>query len=213
MNKPTDPIQCDLPSAARTAPHCEFPDPPQDIEPASGTQELILGGGCFWCVEAVFRQLDGVDEVESGYAGGSQAQADYRTVCSGITDHAEVVRIRYQPEKISFGRLLKVFFSAAHDPTQLDRQGNDHGRQYRSIIFYQDDSQRQVTQAYIEHLEAAQVFQSPIVTRIEPLPSYFPAEAYHQDYAAQNPSQPYIAMISMPKVEKTRRLFEDSLKK
>ena len=172
----------------------------------------MLGGGCFWCVEAVFRQLDGVEDVESGYAGGRAEHADYRTVCSGMTDHAEVIRIRFQPHKISFGRLLKVFFSAAHDPTQLDRQGNDHGRQYRSVVFFKDDAQRRVAEAYVEHLNQAGVFRDPIVTRIEPLETFYRAEDYHQDYAARNPAQPYIAMVSMPKVDKTRKLFEDSLK-
>ena len=205
--------QCELPTAGRVASGKDFPDPPEDLPVTEGTHELVLGGGCFWCVEAVFGQLDGVEAVESGYAGGKAEQADYHTVCSGRTDHAEVIRIRYQPQRISFGQLLKVFFCSAHDPTQLDRQGNDVGRQYRSVIFYQDEPQRRVADAYIKALNQSGVFARALATRLEPLRQFYPAEAYHQDYAARNPSQPYIAMVSMPKVEKTRALFADALKK
>lgn len=204
--------QCDLPSAARSAPHAQFPDPPEDLAPATGPQSVVLGGGCFWCVEAVYRQLDGVLDVISGYAGGDAATANYEAVCSGRTNHAEVIRIDYDPARISFGRLLKVFFSTAHDPTQLDRQGNDRGRQYRSTIFYANGEQKRVAEAYIRVLDAAKVYRSPIVTRLEPLEAFYAAERYHQDYAARNPGQPYIAGVSTPKVEKTRYYFADQLK-
>ena len=205
-------LECELPSASRNAPHQKFPDPPEDL-PASGSpQSIVLAGGCFWCVEAVYRQLDGVLNVTSGYAGDDATTADYETVCTGRTNHAEVVRIDYDPARITLGRILKVFFSTAHDPTQLDRQGNDFGRQYRSSIFYADDDQKRVAEAYIRALDAAKVYRSPIATRLEPLETFFEAEAYHQDYAARNPFQPYIAGVSSPKVAKTRQYFPDQLK-
>ncbi|MGQ0530608.1 MAG: peptide-methionine (S)-S-oxide reductase MsrA [Panacagrimonas sp.] len=203
---------CDLPGASRAAPHLQFPDPPEDLTSDAASQSLILGGGCFWCTEAVYRQLDGVLAVTSGYAGDQPASANYEAVCSGRTNHAEVIKIDYDPARISFGRLLKVFFSAAHDPTQLDRQGNDRGRQYRSVIFHADTDQHRVAARYIEALNAAKVFRSPVVTTLEPLEQFFPAETYHQNYAERNPYQPYIAGVSMPKVEKTRHYFADSLK-
>ncbi|MCC2657740.1 MAG: Peptide methionine sulfoxide reductase MsrA [Panacagrimonas sp.] len=209
-----DAPECELPGAARTAPHHQFPDPPEDLAPrGDGPQTVVLAGGCFWCVEAVYRQLDGVIDVVSGYAGGDQASADYETVCSGRTNHAEVVKIVYDPARISFGRLLKVFFGSAHDPTHVDRQGNDHGRQYRSAIFYSDEDQKRIAEQYIGKLNTAKVFRAPIATRLEPLEAFYDAEGYHQDYAARHPSQPYIAGVSMPKVEKTRHVFSDLLKK
>jgi peptide-methionine (S)-S-oxide reductase len=209
-----DAPECELPGAARTAPHHRFPDPPEDL-PARGDapQTLVLAGGCFWCVEAVYRQLEGVLDVVSGYAGDRPETADYETVCSGRTNHAEVVKITYDPARISFGRLLKVFFGTAHDPTHVDRQGNDHGRQYRSAIFYADADQKRIAEQYIAALDAAKVFRAPIATRLEPLEAFYDAEAYHQDYAARHPFQPYIAGVSMPKVEKTRHVFSDLLKK
>lgn len=203
---------CDLPGARAAG---EFPDPQRDIAATAGAEPsvAVLAGGCFWCVEAVYRQLEGVLEVTSGYAGGNAATADYNSVCRGTTDHAEAVRIRFDPRLISFGALLKVFFSVAHDPTQLDRQGNDRGRQYRSAIFFADEPQREVAQAYIDHLDAAKVFGARIVTRLEPLSVFYPAEAGHQDYAARNPDQPYIAAISTPKVDKLRKYFPERLKR
>jgi peptide-methionine (S)-S-oxide reductase len=209
-----DAPECELPGAARRAPHHDFPDPPEDLVPRDGgPQTVVLAGGCFWCVEAVYRQLDGVLDVVSGYAGDGQDSADYESVCSGRTNHAEVVKITYDPARISFGRLLKVFFGTAHDPTQVDRQGNDLGRQYRSAIFYADADQKRVAERYIDALNTAKVFRARIATRLEPLEAFFDAEAYHQDYAARHPLQPYIAGVSMPKVEKTRRVFSDLLKK
>lgn len=205
-------LECDLPSASRNAPHAQFPDPPEDLNEQGAPQSIVVAGGCFWCTEAVYRQLDGVLGVTSGYAGDSAATANYEAVCSGRTDHAEVIRIDYDPARISLGRILKVFFSTAHDPTQLDRQGNDRGRQYRSAVFYASEGQKRVAQRYIAALDATKVFRSPIVTTLEPLAEFFAAEAYHQDYAARNPDQPYIAGVSMPKVEKTRHYFADQLK-
>lgn len=187
----------------------EFPYPVEDesLATASGRALAVLAGGCFWCTEAVYRQLDGVLEVVSGYSGGDRQTADYGTVCSGATDHAEVIQVAYDPARMTYGRLLKVFFSVAHDPTQLNRQGNDRGRQYRSAIFYAGEEQRRIAQAYIRQLDAARVFSAPITTQLEPLQAFFEAEAYHQNYAALHPGQPYIAAIALPKVEKLRRYF------
>lgn len=193
----------------------DFPDAVNDaaLAPASGKALAGLAGGCFWCVEVVYRELEGVLEVVSGYSGGTAATADYEMVCTGRTEHAEVIQIAYDPSKITFGRLLKIFFSVAHDPTQLNRQGNDIGPQYRSAIFYSDDEQKRVAEAYIQQLDAAGVFKSPIVTRLEPLSEFFEAEAYHQNYAALHPQQGYIAAVAMPKLEKLRAYFGEQLKR
>jgi peptide-methionine (S)-S-oxide reductase len=191
----------------------KFPDPATDILRAAGPESVaVLAGGCFWCVEAVYKQLDGVSAVTSGYAGGSAASADYETVSSGRTDHAEAVEVRFDPEKISYGQILKVFFSIAHDPTTRDRQGPDVGRQYRSEIFYADDDQRRVAGAYIEQLDAAKVFDRPIVTDARPLEKFYEAEAYHQDYAERNPLSPYIVFNARPKVQKVRTYYKERLK-
>jgi peptide-methionine (S)-S-oxide reductase len=190
----------------------EFPDPLQDIDTAGGDQSVVLAGGCFWCVEAVYRLLDGVLEVTSGYAGGTADTADYRTVCTGGTNHAEAVLVRFDPARLSFGQLLRVFFSVAHDPTQLDRQGNDQGRQYRSAIFYAGPRQKAVAEAYIRQINDAGVFQSPVVTTLEPLEAFYKAEAYHQDFAARNPDQPYVCLVAWPKVAKLREYFPERLK-
>jgi peptide-methionine (S)-S-oxide reductase len=190
----------------------QFPDPAIDSAPASGDAIAVLAGGCFWCVEAVYLQLDGVRSVKSGYAGGTADTADYETVCTGTTDHAEVVEIRYDPSKLTYGKLLKVFFSIAHDPTTRDRQGPDVGRQYRSAIFYASDEQKRIAEAYIEQLDAAKLFDRPIVTEVVPLERFYEAEAYHQNYAARNPGQPYIAYTALPKVKKVRQYYADQLK-
>ncbi len=205
---------CDIPGIGLKDRTGAFPDPLQDIaaQASPGEQTVVLAAGCFWCVEAVFKELDGVLKVTPGYTGGSAAQANYDAVCSGSTQHAEAVWIRFDPARISFGQLLKVFFSVAHDPTQLNRQGNDRGTQYRSSIFYADEPQRAVAEAYIRQLDEAGVFKAPVATRLEPLNGFYDAEAYHQNYAERNPDQPYIAMISAPKVEKLRKLFPDRLK-
>jgi peptide-methionine (S)-S-oxide reductase len=190
----------------------QFPDPATDVAPASGEQTAVLAGGCFWCVEAVYLQLDGVRSVKSGYSGGTADTADYETVCSGRTGHAEAVEIRYDPAKLTFGKLLKVFFSIAHDPTTRDRQGSDVGRQYRSAIFYANDEQKRVAEAYVKQLDGAKVFDRPIVTEVVPLERFYEAEAYHQNYAARNPGQPYIAYTAAPKVKKVRQYYADQLK-
>jgi peptide-methionine (S)-S-oxide reductase len=191
-----------------------FPDPAVDLPLATSpsTQSVVLSGGCFWCVEAVYRQLAGIDSVVSGYAGGTKETANYRTVCSGTTDHAEAVKIEYDASKVTLGQLLKVFFSAAHDPTHLNRQGNDVGRQYRSAIFYANEDQRRVAEAYIQQLNAARVFPAPVVTTLEPLNGFYVAEDYHQDYAARNPNQPYVCYVALPKVDKVREYYPEKLK-
>lgn len=205
-------LSCDLPGLSRSDAQAMFPDPTFDPSVTDAQGIAVLAGGCFWCTEAVFRQLNGVTAVQSGYAGGDAATANYEAVCSGRTDHAEAIRIEFDPQRISYGQLLKVFFSAAHDPTQVDRQGNDRGRQYRSAIFPQDAQQAGVAQAYIVQLESARVFTAPIATTVEASAPFHPAETYHQDYAARNPNQPYIAAVSAPKVAKTRKLYPSMLK-
>ena len=184
----------------------EFPDPVIDTALAdkAGQSRAILAGGCFWCVEAVYKNLDGVLSVKSGYAGGTADTADYETVSSGRTNHAESVEVVYDPSRISYGQILRVFFSIAHDPTQLNRQGPDTGRQYRSAIFYADDEQKRVANAYVDQLNKAHVFDRPIVTEVVPLEAFFEAETYHQDYAARNPLNPYIVINAQPKVRKLR---------
>ncbi|HKI02066.1 MAG TPA: peptide-methionine (S)-S-oxide reductase MsrA [Thermoanaerobaculia bacterium] len=202
---------CDVPQGRHLAPH-EFPDPLIDIAPSAAPQAAVLAGGCFWCVEAVLKEIDGVLEVVSGYAGGTADTADYDAVCSGRTGHAEVVEVRFDPARVSYGQLLKVFFSVAHDPTQLNRQGADQGRQYRSAVFYTDDEQKRVAEAYIRQLNEAGAYDSPIVTEVSPLEAFYEAEAYHQDYAAQHPVQPYILYTARPKVAKLRQHFAERLK-
>jgi peptide-methionine (S)-S-oxide reductase len=189
----------------------KFPDPTLDltVPSSSGEARAVLAGGCFWCVEAVYKQLDGVTAVTSGYAGGTAESADYQTVSSGRTGHAEAVEVRFDPGRVSFGRLLKVFFSIAHDPTTKDRQGPDAGKQYRSVIFYANEEQRRVAEAYIAQLNAAKVFDAPIVTEVVPLDRFYEAEEYHQDYADRNPLQPYILFNAAPKVQKVRKYFAD----
>jgi methionine-S-sulfoxide reductase len=167
------------------------------------TKTAVLAGGCFWCTEAAFEQLAGVLDVTSGYAGGSAETANYKAVCGGDTGHAEAIRGTYDPATISYDQLLDVFFDA-HDPTQLNRQGNDVGTQYRSAIFYADDDERRAAEAKIVQLNESKHFVRPIVTTLEPLREFFPAEDYHQDYARNNPGQPYIQAVSMPKVCKVR---------
>jgi len=190
---------------ARVTPE-EFPDPVVDTALADkpGKSRAVLAGGCFWCVEAVYKNLEGVVSVKSGYAGGSADTADYETVSTGTTGHAESVEVVYDPSRISYGQILKVFFSIAHDPTQRDRQGGDVGRQYRSAIFPVDEEQKRVAAAYVEQLNQAHVFDGAIVTELTPLQAFFEAETYHQDYAARNPLNPYIVFNAQPKVRKLR---------
>ena len=199
---------CDLP---RVSPS-QFPDPVLDTAPAQGEKTAVLAGGCFWCVEAVFKEVEGVQEVTSGYSGGTAQTADYETVCSGRTDHAEAIEVRFDSNRVSYGQLLKLFFSVAHDPTQLNRQGADQGRQYRSAIFYTDEEQKRVAEAYIQQLNAAGAYDKPIVTEVASLEAFYEAESYHQDYAERHPMQPYIMFTSTPKVAKLRKHFADRLK-
>lgn len=203
---------CDIPGLGLRVSPDQVPNPLLDVPTADDHGEAVLAGGCFWCTEAVFRRLQGVNEVQPGYAGGAADAANYKAVCSGSTGHAEVIRILYDPTVISFGQLLKVFFAVAHNPTQKDRQGNDVGTQYRSAIFPLDDAQSAVAANYIRQLGAAQAFASPIVTTIEPLEAFFVAESYHHNYAELNPGQGYIQFVSMPKVGKLESYFADKLK-
>jgi methionine-S-sulfoxide reductase len=179
---------------------------------AKSIATAIFAGGCFWCTEAAFEQLEGVLDVTSGYIGGSAETANYKAVCGGNTGHAEAIRITYDPAKISFEQLLAVFFDA-HDPTQLNRQGNDVGSQYRSAIFYTDNDQRQAAEAKIRELTAAKAFARPIVTTLESVLTFYPAEDYHQDYARLNPDQSYIQAVSVPKVCKVREKHGKLLRK
>src|SRR5215467_3065318 len=180
---------CGAPAGATT-----LPAPATDIPAASlkGPQTAVFAGGCFWGVEAVFRHVKGVSSAVSGYAGGEASTAKYMLVSTGLTGQAESVQVTYDPAKISYGQLLQVFFSVAHDPTQLNRQGPDHGTQYRSAIFVTNDEQATIAKAYIEQLDKAKVYPAAIVTRIEPDRRFFPAEAYHQDFLVRNPTYPYI---------------------
>ena len=191
----------------------QFPKAAFDPSPAGGGERVAtLAGGCFWCVEAVYRQLDGVAEIVNGYAGGDAGSADYRSVSTGRTGHAEAVQIRYDPAKVSYGDLLRIFFSIAHDPTTKDRQGADVGPQYRSEIFAADAAEREVAQRYITQLDAAKVFDAPIVTTVSRLDRFYPAEPYHQDYAATHANEPYIQFVAAPKVAKLKRYFADQIK-
>jgi peptide-methionine (S)-S-oxide reductase len=167
----------------------------------------MLAGGCFWGIEAVFEHVKGVKSAVSGYAGGSVANPSYEQVSSGETGHAEVVQVIYDPSQVSYGKLLQIFFSVAHDPTQLNRQGPDHGTQYRSAIFYNTPQQQQVTESYIKQLTAAKTFSRPIVTQVAKLRAFFPAEAYHQDYLVHHPNQPYIVIHDKPKVAALKKQF------
>jgi peptide-methionine (S)-S-oxide reductase len=182
-----------------------FPDPAIDNKNLKGKQTAVLAGGCFWCVEAVFQQIEGVQKVVSGYSGGDEASAHYEIVSTGRTGHAESVQITFDPQKISYGQLLKVFFDVAHDPTQLNRQGPDSGPQYRSAIFYANQEQKKIAEAYIKQLDEAKVFPSPIVTQVVELKAFFPAEAHHQNFCNRNPRNPYVMAVAMPKVEKVKQ--------
>jgi len=184
-----------------------FPNPAVDVPLASvkGEQTAVLAGGCFWGIEAVFEHVKGVAHVESGYSGGSADAAQYETVSSGRTGHAESVRITYDPSQITYGQLLKVFFAVAHDPTQLNRQGPDIGTQYRSAIFYANEEQKRVAESYIRQLDQAKVFRGKIVTQVVPLKSFSEAESYHQNYLANHPDQPYIVYNDLPKLENLRK--------
>jgi len=192
-----------------TASNDQIPDPALDapLATSKGEQTAVVAGGCFWGLEAVFKHVKGVIDVTSGYSGGAAETAHYEMVSTGKTGHAESIRINYDPSQISYGQLLKVFFSVAHDPTELNRQGPDRGTQYRSAIFFSNEEQKRIAQAYIDQLNQAKVFGRPIATQVVALQSFYEAEAYHQDYLVHHPDEPYIVVNDLPKVENLRKQF------
>lgn len=192
-----------------------FPDPTVDLDkPAVKTrQTAVLAGGCFWCTEAVFESVVGVEKVVSGYAGGTASTAMYKVVSEGRTEHAEVIEVTYDAAKISYGQLLKVFFAVAHDPTTLDRQGPDWGKQYRSAIFTANADQKRVAEAYVAQLNQAGVFKSPVVTKIGPLEKFYPAEGYHQDFVRNNPTHGYVVVNALPKLKKLKQQLPELTRK
>lgn len=184
-----------------------IPPAASDESPSGASETAVLSGGCFWGVQAVFQHVKGVDKVVSGYAGGAKATASYPLVSTGTTGHAESVEISFDPRVVSYGKILQIYFSVAHDPTELNRQGPDEGSQYRSDIFAASATQKQIAEAYIAQLDKAKVFRGPIVTRVDMLQGFYPAEAYHQDYATLNPDNPYIEINDRPKVDHLQALF------
>jgi peptide-methionine (S)-S-oxide reductase len=187
------------------------PAPIQDFapSPAGRPEKAVFAGGCFWGVQSVFQRVKGVQQTLVGYSGGAAATANYRAVCSDETGHAEAIEILYDPSVVSYGTLLRIFFSVVHDPTQLNRQGADVGTSYRSAIFYTNEQQREIAQAYVHQLDAAGIFPSPIVTQITPLVAFYPGEEYHQDYAIKNPHNPYIQVCDIPKIAALEQQFPD----
>jgi len=213
---PAKPHSCSIANASVI----KLPDAVQDtslvqsVENAFDSQtSIVLAGGCFWGIQAVFQHVKGVINAVSGYAGGTEDTAHYEIVSTGKTGHAESVKVTYNPAQITLGQILKVFFSVAHDPTELNRQGPDHGTQYRSAIFYLTQEQKEVAEAYIDQLQQAEIFKSPIVTKLEPLKGFYPAEDYHQNYARLHPLDLYIAINDMPKVKALEKEFPDLYKK
>ena len=184
-----------------------IPAPALDVQATDGIQTAVIAGGCFWGVQGVYQHTAGVINAVSGYSGGSKATANYPMIGTGQTGHAEAVEIKYDPKKISYGKILQIFFSVVHDPTQLNRQGPDVGSHYRSEIFATNDEQKKVAEAYIAQLNAAKVYKKPIVTKLGPLAAFYPAEAYHQDYMTLHPNQPYIAYNDIPKVHNLKKIF------
>ena len=184
-----------------------IPAPAVDLTAGDGTQTAVFAGGCFWGVQGVFQHVKGVKDAVSGYAGGDAGTAHYEVVGSGTTGHAESVQVTYDPKLVSYGQLLQIYFSVAHNPTQLNYQGPDHGTQYRSTIFVADDQQKSVAEAYIAQLDTAKVYPAQIVTTIEPLKAFYPAEQYHQDFLTLNPTYPYNAINDIPKVESLKTMF------
>ena len=198
------------PFATQAEPAVTIPPPAQAEAPGAGLQTAVLAGGCFWGVQAVYQHVKGVTNAVSGYAGGARKDAVYETVSTGRTGHAESVKVTFDPRQISYGKILQIYFSVAHDPTQLNRQGPDSGTQYRSEIFPQNEAQREIARAYIAQLDEARVFNRPIVTKTGTLgAAFYPAEAHHQDYATNHPNQPYIAYNDAPKVDNLKKLFPD----
>jgi peptide-methionine (S)-S-oxide reductase len=186
----------------------DIPNPPMDTSAMmKGTQKAVLAGGCFWGMEGVFERLKGVVDVTSGYSGGDKESAHYEMVGSGTTGHAESIQIHYDPAQISYGTLLKVFFTVAHDPTELNFQGPDYGTQYRSVIFYANDGQKQIAESYIRTLDQAKVFSGAIVTQVVPLKAFYAAEDYHQHFLDRNPGYPYIMFYDLPKIATLKKTF------
>jgi len=200
-------VACNAKAGAGAAVPPPALDAPRAATP--GQQTAVVAGGCFWGIQAVFQHVKGVISATSGYSGGSAKTAQYEVVSTGETGHAESVQVVYDPSQITYGELLRVFFSVAHDPTQLNRQGPDEGTQYRSVIFYGNDEQKRIAEAYIEQLNQAKVFSRPIVTQVVALQAFYAAEAYHQNYATNHPHDPYIAYNDAPKVEHLRKEFPD----
>ena len=199
-------IACHASSAA-----VKLPDPVVDDAHGKtrGAQTVVFAGGCFWGIQAVFEHVKGVSSATAGYSGGAANTAQYEAVSTGTTGHAESVRVVYDPAQVSFGQLLKVFFSVAHNPTELNRQGPDDGTQYRSVIFFANEDQRHIAQAYIEQLSHAKVFAAPIVTQVVALQAFYPAEQYHQGYAERHPDEPYIAINDLPKLEHLKQMLPE----
>jgi len=199
-------IACHASSAAVKLPNPVADEP---LSKSKSAETVVLAGGCFWGIQAVFEHVKGVSSATAGYSGGSASTAQYETVSTGQTGHAESVRVVYDPSQISFGQILKVFFSVAHDPTELNRQGPDDGTQYRSVIFFASEDQRRVAQAYVDQLNGAKVFARPIVTQIVALKAFYPAEGYHQDYAEHHPNEPYIAINDLPKLNHLKQTLPE----
>jgi len=197
--------------SCQAAVHSPVPPPNTDaaLAAAPSRATAVFAGGCFWGTQAVFERVKGVLETTAGYSGGSAATAHYADVITETTGHAESVRVVYDPSKITYGQLLRIFFAVAHDPTELNRQGNDIGPSYRSVIFYANDEQKRLAEAYIAQLDAAHVFPKPIVTQVVPLKAFYPAEEYHQDYALKNPDNPYIYICDRPKIAALKAQFPD----
>jgi peptide-methionine (S)-S-oxide reductase len=187
-----------------------IPAPAMDVQAAGGMQTAVIAGGCFWGVQGVYQHTKGVVSAVSGYSGGDKATANYNAIGSGTTGHAEAVEVKYDPSKISYGKILQIYFSVVHDPTQLNRQGPDSGTQYRSEIFATTPEQKKVAEAYIAQLNAAKVYKKPIATRLGMLQAFYPAEAYHQDYLTLHPKQPYIVYNDLPKIENLKKIFAEN---
>src|ERR1700722_14603441 len=201
--------------ALSAGPPAPFPSPLVDdaLTPSTGTKTAVFAGGCFWGIEALFRHVKGVTASVSGYSGGAKDTAEYETVSTGTTGHAESVQVTYDPSQISYGQLLKIFFSVGHDPTELNRQGPDTGTQYRSAIFFADDGQKKIAQAYIDQLNQAKIFPHKIATQLTKLQGFYRAEDYHQDYLAHHMTQPYIVYNDLPKLDHLREQFPELYKK
>jgi len=199
-------IACHASSAAVKLPN---PTVDETLSKTKSSQTVVLAGGCFWGVQAVFKHVKGVSSATSGYSGGPANTAQYETVSTGRTGHAESVKVVYDPSQVSFGQILKVFFSVAHDPTELNRQGPDEGTQYRSVIFFSSEDQHRVARAYIDQLNGAKAFAGPVVTQVVALQAFYPAEGYHQDYAENHPNEPYIAINDLPKVDHLKQILPE----